>query len=367
MTVPQNVSQCLRNHFDMVSSVSLNYLLVNSDVSRPKLKTRYMIYLDCKIRQDTFDPCRLDPDNVQHGLCRSSYLQDIIKACRIWVLVALIFTSCSPGFLRPTPSSLNMRFIVAIFISLVTIVASVSAVPVRTCTRGYHGSLEAHAINDLYCRGYEYGDIYSRSSYYPEPRSYAQSIDVRDVYEQLVRRAKAKGKDNKKGGKMIKGSGNGELPISWTGTAKAELAEPLAATWGNGDDAKARHEAIVREYGDSIKKAKSAQIEHAAHPGGTDPNEKDHITVKYFDKNGGIIKDKNDWDSHHVYTNREKEVLVTGSPVTIHLFLFQTLFTLYFALCLNSHAFCYQQCSYIPVCCVISCYIAAHTQPSRCS
>ncbi|KAI0784878.1 hypothetical protein C8Q75DRAFT_809767 [Abortiporus biennis] len=132
--------------------------------------------------------------------------------------------------------------------------------------------------------------------------------DVRDVYEQLVRRAKAKGKDNKKGGKMIKGSGNGELPISWTGTAQGELAEPLAATWGNGDDAKARHEAIVREYGNSIKKAKSAQIEHAAHPGGTDPNEKDHITVQYFDKNGGIIKDKNDWDSHHVYTNREKEV-----------------------------------------------------------
>ncbi|KAI0784882.1 hypothetical protein C8Q75DRAFT_373938 [Abortiporus biennis] len=47
---------------------------------------------------------------------------------------------------------------------------------------------------------------------------------------------------------------------------------------------------------------------HAAHPGGTDPNEKDHITVQYYDKNGGIIKDKNDRDSHHVYTNREKEV-----------------------------------------------------------
>ncbi|KAI0784883.1 hypothetical protein C8Q75DRAFT_809771 [Abortiporus biennis] len=197
-----------------------------------------------------------------------------------------------------------MRFIISTFVALVTIVAVVSAVPI--CARGYYDSLEARAVDELYRRGYEFGDVYSRSSYYAEPRSYAYArpIDVRDVYRQLVRRAKG---DKGKGGKVIKGSGNGELPIKWAGTAQGELAEPLAATWGKGD-AKARHEAIVREHGDNIKNAKSAQINHAAHPGGTDPNEKDHITVQYFDKNGGPIQDKNGWDSHHVYTNREKEV-----------------------------------------------------------
>ncbi|KAI0782035.1 hypothetical protein C8Q75DRAFT_896131 [Abortiporus biennis] len=130
-------------------------------------------------------------------------------------------------------------------------------------------------------------------------------LELRDIAEQLVRRAEEH-LVRRTGG--ARGHWNKVLnAIKFTQAAKKDLKYPLASTWGKGEDPKQKHEEIVDKHAHNVPGAHKATILRGAHPAGSDPKEKDHITANYHDQSGSNIKDQAGRKTHHVYTDREKQ------------------------------------------------------------
>ncbi|KAI0782036.1 hypothetical protein C8Q75DRAFT_538607 [Abortiporus biennis] len=131
-------------------------------------------------------------------------------------------------------------------------------------------------------------------------------LELRDIAEQLVRRAEEHLVRRASGG--ARGNWKKVLhAIKFTQAAKKDLKHPLASTWGKGEDPKQKHEEIVDKHAHNVPGAHKATVVRGAHPAGSDPKEKDHITTKYHDHAGKDIKDQAGRSTHHVYTDREKQ------------------------------------------------------------
>ncbi|PPQ84499.1 hypothetical protein CVT24_006693 [Panaeolus cyanescens] len=90
-----------------------------------------------------------------------------------------------------------------------------------------------------------------------------------------------------------------ELIVQFTGPAEADIAKMDASHFG-GMDPKAYHVKAVQDYQSTstdpiVQAAKKARVRAAAHSGGTDPNEKEHLTVSYH-------KTKSQNTTVHIYT-----------------------------------------------------------------
>ncbi|OSX56240.1 hypothetical protein POSPLADRAFT_1037540 [Postia placenta MAD-698-R-SB12] len=93
------------------------------------------------------------------------------------------------------------------------------------------------------------------------------------------------------------------LSIWWSRNARNDLTSQTSAEWG-GHQPQAYQEALVRQYWartPAVAHATGAKIIRAAHKGGTNPREPDHITVGFKDANGDEINDH----AYHVYTGRQ--------------------------------------------------------------
>ncbi|PPQ99423.1 hypothetical protein CVT24_005410 [Panaeolus cyanescens] len=93
-----------------------------------------------------------------------------------------------------------------------------------------------------------------------------------------------------------------QITIVWADAAKEDIKGKTAKDFG-GVDPTTFHEQKVQQYWTAnhakpeIKEATKARIRRGAHPGGSDVNEPDHITVS-FRKGAKELK------TEHVYTNR---------------------------------------------------------------
>ncbi|KAI0784865.1 hypothetical protein C8Q75DRAFT_809753 [Abortiporus biennis] len=223
---------------------------------------------------------------------------------------------------------MRLSFTLASFLLAATSVAS-AYYDDYLYARGYD-PLEARSSYDveLYERDYVPTDIYARDydvQYFARDVS-APDLELRDilgdVVEELVRRGVTKSKKISKASSKKPAASRHRpspkikapagppkhIPVAWRGKATADLKHPLASTWKHGEDAKKKHEEIVRDHAKThVTSAHGAQIFRAAHPGGFNPTEKDHITTKYFDHKGKKIHDAAGHDLHHVYTGREKD------------------------------------------------------------
>jgi len=98
------------------------------------------------------------------------------------------------------------------------------------------------------------------------------------------------------------------LSVSYTGPAKAQLqalvnSDPV--TFPTLATAEQWHETIIDNFATqqaTLSTANKARVRAAAHSGGTDPHEAEHITVDY--KNGNNIISSPHGGAWHVYTGR---------------------------------------------------------------
>ncbi|KAI0784880.1 hypothetical protein C8Q75DRAFT_373799 [Abortiporus biennis] len=200
----------------------------------------------------------------------------------------------------------------------------------------YLDSLEAR--HDTY-GGFDFRDRYANhipsrlharnefgSPQYFEARdaSFISELELRDLISRLVRRggprshAKANARPSThrkphveppKEHEHVHHSGNEhKVPVSWKKGAVEEMKLPLSQKWGKNQDPVQKHEEIVRNHAHKISGAHSAVIHHAAHPGGSKPTEKDHITAGILNHNGSPIKNPEGYPRHHVYTDRENHI-----------------------------------------------------------